>query len=193
VFTGAHGLANGLDALLDAAGELKRRFVTGVRFVLIGEGGQRKQLMERSRREGLDPWVTWVDRIPKTELARLLPRFDVGLMILKNLPAFYYGTSPNKFFDYIAGGLPVLNNYPGWLAEMITQHQCGMTVAPDDPAAFADRVLWLREHRDDRREMGRRARRLAESEFSRSVLGSRLVSLLEQVHADSERGRHGGC
>jgi glycosyltransferase involved in cell wall biosynthesis len=130
--------------------------------------------------------MTWVGRISKAELAGLLPRFDVGLMLLKNLPAFYYGTSPNKFFDYIASGLPVLNNYPGWLAEMITEHQCGMTVAPDDPAAFVDRVLWLREHRDDRREMGRRARRLAESEFSRPVLGRRLVSLLERVRADCD-------
>ena len=40
---------------------------------------------------------------------------DLGLMILKNIPAFYYGTSPNKFFDYISLGLPVLNNYPGWI------------------------------------------------------------------------------
>ena len=54
---------------------------------------------------------------------------DIGLMILENIPAFYYGTSPNKFFDYISLGLPVLNNYPGWLVEMISENNCGIAVA----------------------------------------------------------------
>ena len=54
--------------------------------------------------------------MPKTELNKLVASADVGLMVLANVPAFYYGTSPNKFFDYISSGLPVLNNYPGWLA-----------------------------------------------------------------------------
>jgi len=191
VFTGAHGLANGLDAVLDAAGEVRRRGVRGVRFVFIGEGGQRERLIQRSRSEGLTECTSWVPLVPKEELARLLPRMDVGLMILKNVPSFYYGTSPNKFFDYIACGLPVLNNYPGWLAEMIREHGCGLAVPPDDPKAFADAVLWLRDHPDERREMGRRARRLAETQFSRAVLGRRFVELLERVHEEwrEQRGR----
>jgi glycosyltransferase involved in cell wall biosynthesis len=184
VFTGAHGLANGLDAVLDAAGELRRRGVRGVRFVFIGEGGQRERLIQRSRSEGLTECTSWVPLVPKEELARLLPRMDVGLMILKNVPSFYYGTSPNKFFDYIACGLPVLNNYPGWLAEMIREHRCGLAVPPDDPKAFADAVLWLRDHPDERCAMGRRARRLAETQFSRAVLGRRFVELLERVHEE---------
>ena len=101
------------------------------------------------------------------------------MMILKNLPGFYYGTSPNKFFDYIAGGLPVLNNYPGWLAEMIDQHRCGVVVRPDDPRAFADAVLWMRDHPEEMKEMGRRGRKLAESEFSRDRLAGEFTRTLE--------------
>ena len=112
-YTGAHGLANGLDAVLDAAAEIRRRGEKNVRFVMIGRGGQRERLMARSRQEGLDELVTWLDPLPKNELARVLPRLNAGIMPLKNLPAFQYGTSPNKFFDYIASGLPVINNYPG--------------------------------------------------------------------------------
>lgn len=185
VFTGAHGLANGLDAVLDAACELRRRGVQGVRFVFIGEGGQRERLIRRSVSEGLAECTSWVPLVPKEELARLLPRMDTGMMILKNVPAFYYGTSPNKFFDYIACGLPVLNNYPGWLADMIREHRCGLAVPPDDPQAFADAVLWLRDHPDELREMGCRARLLAETQFSRAVLGRRFVELLERVHAET--------
>lgn len=182
-FTGAHGKANGLDAVLDAAAELKRRGVKGIRFVFIGYGGQRDRLMQRSKDEGLDTHVTWIGTVPKDELAQIMPRMNAGMMILKNSPAFYYGTSPNKFFDYIAAGLPVLNNYPGWLAGIITQNNCGKAIAPDDPKLFADTAIWMREHPDELRQMGLNSRRLAETEFSRDRLGQQFVETLERVHA----------
>jgi glycosyltransferase involved in cell wall biosynthesis len=119
--------------------------------------------------------------MPKTELAGVLPRMDVGMMILKNVPAFYYGTSPNKFFDYLACGLPVLNNYPGWVASLIERHECGLVAPPDDPAGFADAVVYLRDHRDELPEMGRRARKLAEERFSRDVLADQFVRALERA------------
>jgi glycosyltransferase involved in cell wall biosynthesis len=181
VFAGAHGLANGLDSAIDAVAELKRRGATGIRFVFIGDGGQKPRLMERSRREGLAPFISWVSPIPKERFAEILPRMHVGLMLLKNVPSFYYGTSPNKFFDFLAAGLPILNNYPGWLADLITQHRCGAVVQPDNPVAFADAVLQLREQKEDLRLMGRRARQLGEAEFSRDALGARFVSVLESA------------
>ncbi len=181
VFTGAHGLVNGLDAVLDAIGVLKERNEKGVRFVFIGSGAQRNRLIERSRCEGIESMISWIPSVAKEELAEILPRMDVGLMILRNLPVLYYGTSPNKFFDYIAGGLAVLNNYPGWLAELIEEHQCGRVVPPDDPPAFADVVLWLRDHRNEVRAMGLRARSLAEARFSRDRLGNEFVKTLEET------------
>jgi len=183
-FTGAHGLANGLDAVLDAAGELKRRGVKGVRFVFIGGGGQKPRLVQRSRDEGLEELTCWVDAMPKDELAKVLPSMDVGMMVLKNVPAFYEGTSPNKFFDFIACGLPVLNNYPGWVGRHIEEHRCGTVVPPDDPKAFADAVMDLRQRRTELPEMGRRARRLAETVFSRDLLAEKFVRVLEEAHAE---------
>ncbi|HUW84397.1 MAG TPA: glycosyltransferase family 4 protein [Phycisphaerae bacterium] len=188
VFTGAHGRANGLDAVLDAAAELRRRGQTGVRFVFIGQGSEKQRLMDRSRREQLDDLVSWVPPMSKQSLARILPGMGAGMQILKNVPAFYYGTSPNKFFDYIACGLPVLNNYPGWLADLIQQHECGVAVPPDDPGAFADAVLWLRDHPDQRRQMGRRARDLAETQFARDRLADTFVQTLEHAARAPRRG-----
>jgi glycosyltransferase involved in cell wall biosynthesis len=181
VFTGAHGMVNGLDAVLDAAVELKRRGESGIQFVFIGSGSQRDRLIERSRRDGIDDLCTFVASMPKLELARIIARMDVGLMILKNAPALYYGTSPNKFFDYIAAGLPVLNNYPGWLADMIDEHKCGLAVPPGDATAFAQALVWLRDHPAERADMGRQARMLAEAEFSRELLGTCFVQALERT------------
>jgi glycosyltransferase involved in cell wall biosynthesis len=187
VFTGAHGAANGLDAVLDAAVELKRRGESGIRFVFIGKGGQRDRLIERCRAEGLDSMMSWVESIRKEELAGVLPRMDVGMMILKNVPAFYYGTSPNKFFDYIASGLPVLNNYPGWLAGMIAEKKCGAVVPPGNAKAFADAVVRLRDNPADCKEMGKRSRELAETEFSRDRMGELFVGTLEQARREFKR------
>jgi glycosyltransferase involved in cell wall biosynthesis len=181
VFTGAHGLANGLDAVLDAAAELKRRGEKGIRFVFIGQGRERDRLIERSKREGTDSLIAWMAFIPKSELAQVLPRMDAGMMILKNIPNFYYGTSPNKFFDYIAAGLPVLNNYPGWVADMIGEAQCGRVVPPDDPRVFADACVWLRDHRAEGEAMGGRGRKLAEERFDRRVLGASFVKVIEDA------------
>jgi glycosyltransferase involved in cell wall biosynthesis len=181
VFTGAHGIANGLESVLDAARVLRDRGREDIRLVFVGDGKLKPPLVARARDERLESCV-FLDPVPKTRLAALLAGADVGLMVLADCPAFRYGTSPNKFFDYIASGLPVLNNYPGWLAEMIEEHRCGLAVPPRDPAAFADALVWLAEHPAEREAMGRRGRELAEREFGRVRLADRLVDFLEKVH-----------
>lgn len=182
VFTGTHGIANGLDAVLDAASELKRLDRTDIKLVLIGDGMLKAGLQKRCRMESLDA-VVFHPPVDKRRLAGLLASADIGMQILANVPAFYYGTSPNKFFDYIASGLPVLNNYPGWLAELIAHHQCGYSVPPDDPKAFADALIHAADHREGLPAMGRRARELARSEFSRDALASRFADWLEGAAA----------
>ena len=102
------------------------------------------------------------------------------MMILDNVPAFYYGTSPNKFFDYISSGLPVLNNYPGWLADLITKNQCGAVVPLEDPKAFADALCQLADNPELRKKYGENARQLAEQEFSRQKLATQFVDFLEK-------------
>ena len=66
-------------------------------------------------------------------------------MILKNIPAFYYGTSPNKFFDYISIGLPVLINYPGWISNLITENKCGIYTPPENPKIFMKNLIKLKK------------------------------------------------
>jgi glycosyltransferase involved in cell wall biosynthesis len=179
IFTGAHGIANGLDAVLDAAEELKKRGRKDIRLLFIGDGRLKPALKERAVSEELDNCL-FLDPIPKNKMPDLLLQVDVGMMILANVPAFYYGTSPNKFFDYIASGLPVINNYPGWLAGMITENKCGIAVPPEDPAAFADALEYMAEHPEEVAEMGKNARILAEGSFDRIQLAERFVDWLEQ-------------
>lgn len=183
IFTGAHGPANGLDAVLDAASHLKTMTdAVNVELHFMGDGKMKSHLVDRARSEGLSN-CHFHDPMPKVEMAAELNSYDVGLMILDNVPAFYFGTSPNKFFDYISAGLPVLVNHPGWLANLVTEHDCGIAVRPDDPVAFAAALRQLADSPTDRARMGANARALAEREFSRLDLGDRFVDFLEAAAA----------
>jgi glycosyltransferase involved in cell wall biosynthesis len=104
-------------------------------------------------------------------------------MVLRDVPAFYRGTSPNKFFDYLAAGIPVVNNYPGWLAGLIAEHHCGLVVPPGNPSAFADALQRLAVNANERRAMGAAARSLAEREFARPLLATRFIATLEAQSA----------
>ncbi len=180
VFAGTHGLANGLDAVLDAAAELKRRQRDDIKLLLIGQGKLKTGLQVRAQREGLIN-VVFHDAVNKERLAGLMAATDVGIQSLANVPAFYYGTSPNKFFDYIAAGLPVLNNYPGWLAELITHHRCGFAVPPDNAVAFADALEQAASDRVALKAMGQRGHALAQTEFDRNLLATQWIQWVTKI------------
>lgn len=190
VFTGAHGLANGLDAVLDAAAVLKAKGRDDIHLLFIGDGRLKPGLMARAEQEGLTNCI-FHDPIPKIALARVLRHVDVGMMILDDVPAFYYGTSPNKFFDYIATGLAVLNNYPGWLAGMIKKNECGKAVPPKDAHAFAKALIEMADNPDTVKKMGRNSRALAEREFNRAKLADEFSGFLEEV-GEGRKNREAG-
>ena len=173
IFTGTHGLANGLDAVIDAAVELQKRGRNDIKLVLVGDGMQKKPLIASAQQLELTN-VVFHEPVNKNKLAALMASADIGLQILANIPAFYYGTSPNKFFDYIAAGLPVLNNYPGWLADSITDRKCGFAVPPENPSAFADALEYAADHRNELKEMGVNAQQLAREQFNREDLSQKF-------------------
>ena len=81
-FTGAHGLANGLDAVLDAAAELQRRGRNDIKLLFIGDGRCKPALEARVAAEGLDNCM-FLPPLPKSQLARLLRQsVHAGLMVL---------------------------------------------------------------------------------------------------------------
>lgn len=178
-YFGTMGPANGLDFVLDAAAELKRRGERNAVFILHGDGKMRPHLEKRKEREDLDN-VIFSGPSDKLAVTRLAAAADVGLTIFKNVPILYT-CSPNKMFDTLAAGRPVLTNMPGWLTDTVEKNGCGIGVRPDDPVDFADKVQWLLSNREQLPEMGVKARELAEREFSRDTLARKLEALLVDV------------
>ena len=180
VFTGTHGQANGLDAALNAAVELKKRGRHDIKLVLVGQGKLKESLQARAKKEGLDN-VIFHPPVNKSKLAELMKGADIGLQLLANIPDFYYGTSPNKFFDYISAGLPVLNNYPGWLAGMINDNNCGYAIEPDNAQAFADALINAADNKELLPKMGNNALALAKRDFNRHNLADKWVTWVTGV------------
>ncbi|MEA3587666.1 glycosyltransferase family 4 protein [Pseudidiomarina sp. 1APP75-27a] len=174
IFTGTHGQANGLESVLESAAALKRRGRNDIKFALVGQGKLKTDLQKQAEVMELDN-VVFHKPVPKQDLVDLMADADIGLQVLANVPAFYYGTSPNKFFDYISAGLPVLNNYPGWLAEMIREYNCGYAVSPDNPEEFADALEHAADNKNDLLEKGQRAAVLAKSKFDRRDLANKWL------------------
>jgi lipopolysaccharide/colanic/teichoic acid biosynthesis glycosyltransferase len=192
IFTGTHGIANGLDSVLDAAAVLKKRQRDDIKIALVGDGKTKSALQQRAASQGLDN-VIFHDPVNKSRLAGLMAGADIGLQTLANVPAFYFGTSPNKFFDYISAGLPVLNNYPGWLAGIIEESGCGFAVAADDAEAFANALEQAADNRVQLVGMGEAASKLAHQQFDRNVFGHQFIEELRKatalpVAASAKRG-----
>lgn len=180
IYTGTHGVANGLDAALDAGSELMSRGCKHIKMVFVGQGKLKPSLVQRVEAEGLSN-IIFCEPVSKAKLAGLMTSADIGMQLLANVPAFYYGTSPNKFFDYISAGLPVLNNYPGWLAGMIKDEQCGYVVEPDNPKSFADALEEAANRKVELKKMGANARALAVKEFDRVNLSDQWVEWVTGV------------
>ena len=178
VYAGKHGRANGLEVVVEAARRLAELGRNDIRVVLIGDGACKPALVEQGK--GLSN-LLFLDPMPKVELAKLMHRVDIGIQCFVDIEIIFDTSAPNKFFDYISAGLPVIINYPGWTADLILSEEVGRPVPPRDPEAMAAAIVWLADHPDEARAMGRRGRQLAERRFDRLRFADQAVDLFEQL------------
>lgn len=183
IYAGAHGVANGLTSVLDAAKDLQVE-LPDVRFVLIGSGPTKDDLIERSVQLGLTN-VEFREPIPKSEIRGLLASADVGLHCLVDVPLFKHGLSPNKVFDYLAAGLPVVTNAVGEVGEFGGSH----AVMYAEIGQGIRKLHSLSE--SERREMGQAGRALVSRHHSRRAMARRLELMLDEVRGakSSRQGR----
>jgi glycosyltransferase involved in cell wall biosynthesis len=177
IYAGAHGIANDLDQLIDVARRMPAD--AGVQLVAVGDGPMREALVRRSRRLGLTN-LQWRPAVSPGELRRWLQAADVGLVILQDNPTFQT-VYPNKAFDYMAAGIPVVATVDGVLGELLTTSGAGISVPPGRPDHLVEALLGLRRDEDAARDMGNAGRRLVRSRFDRRSHARRYLELLEHL------------
>ncbi len=179
LFSGAHGIANGLESILDVAKYLQSSGFFDIKILFIGDGSQKLYLKNLAKTLKLENCI-FLEPVSKVELSFIMREcVDVGIMCLQNIPEFYNGTSPNKFFDYISAGLPVLINYPGWLAKIILDNNLGYFSDPNDTKCFAQNIITLYSDRKHLDELAVNCRSYAKLNFSREIMFRKLLKILQ--------------
>ena len=183
LYAGAHGPANGLDRVLEAARLLRAR--SECRFLFVGDGPAKEELVRCAREWDLDN-VEFRDPVPKVSMPSILAEADAGLMVLRDAPLFAFGVSPNKLFDYFGASLPVICNVPGEVAGMVQEASAGVLARSGSAEALADAILQLASRSPPARaQMGASGRRWVLDRHGLPQLAERLDDVLRSVLSGS--------
>jgi glycosyltransferase involved in cell wall biosynthesis len=173
LYAGLHGLAQGLDQVLKAAEELRSE--TGLRFVFVGDGPEKKSLSAQARRSNLNN-VAFLDPRPAHEIPDLVASADIVVVPLK---MYIPGAVPSKLYEAMASGRVVILIAEGEAAEIVREHHAGVIVRPNDIATLTQSLRMLMARPDLRRKLGKNGRNAAETYFDRSKICERFIDYLE--------------
>ena len=179
VYIGAHGIVNALDTVLETAKLLQDGGADKVHFLLVGDGPEKKRLVEKAENWGLNN-MSFYKSIPKDAVPELLRAIDTAVISWKNSDLYKkYGMSTNKLWDYMICAKPIV-----WAInsanDPVAQANCGITVPPENPEEMAKAIMKLRDLSDkERQAMGMRGYDYVMKYHSVPVLATKLLEVLE--------------
>ena len=177
LYAGAHGMSNDLGVILQSAQLLSDR--PEIAIVLLGDGKEKPALVEQAQAMRLTN-LHFLPPVPKSEMREALAGADACIAILKPIP-MYATVYPNKVFDYVAAGRPVILAIDGVIREVVEKAGAGIFVPPGDASALANAIRRLTDDRERGRAMGERGRRQVEEHFDRDKLADRLSLIMEEM------------
>lgn len=175
---GSLGLANGAETIIESAKLLKDD--SSVEFLFVGGGSTEDKLIEECQKHQLNN-VKFLGRFPMKEMSEIVNLSDVSMVSFKDFPILYTN-SPNKLFDSLSAGKPIIVNSAGWTKAMVEDYKCGYYVKPNKPQELVDKILFLKEHPEVVIEMGQNSRTLAETVYDKSILCRQFVQVIESVN-----------
>ncbi len=176
VYSGAHGLVNGLKNVIDAARLLDD---LPIKFYFIGDGQEKDNLIRQAT--GVNS-IIFNDPIPQSQMPEFLSKFDAILVSLSDIKLFRYGVSPNKLYDAYALGRPVITTIPGIINEEVSKFKVGVTSKADSASdlAISIKKLFLLS-RKEREKMSVNSRLLAEKEYSREIICEKFYQIIKSI------------
>ena len=192
LYAGAHGLANHLDYVLEAARLVEEQHPEfPLRFRFVGDGPEKAGLIKRAQELMLKN-VTFESPVPKAQIFELMVTADAFTIVVQNSPLYRWGISPNKLYDYLAMARPIVLAAPNLVFNNpVEEAGAGLTAPSDDVRAFARAIVDLaRLSPEERWQMGLRGRDYVERHHNVARLADRLEHLLtEAARAAPPRSR----
>jgi glycosyltransferase involved in cell wall biosynthesis len=183
IWAGSHNPMNGLDVVVDAARLLQSD--PDVLVAFIGDGSRKASLVAQA--DGL-PNVRFYDPLPRSEIQDFLRAADIGLLHSRRFDAFT-GARPNKLFEYMSAGLPILTTVPGEACQIVLDAGAGIHAEWENPHALAAAIVELASQPDTRREMGLRGHEYVIENHSRERTAEDLAALLREAIEQHARTR----
>jgi len=175
-YVGAHGVANGLDQILDTAVLLQD---TNVLFVLVGDGMQKEKLLKRAKDNHINN-VEFYDSVPKQEVFKFILASDMGTSVLLKNDTFKTVYS-NKTFDYMSCKKPILMAIDGVSRELVEKADAGVFVEPENPKDFEKKIRNYLNKPDQIRMQGMNGFNYAKNNFDRDVLAREYLEYLVKL------------
>jgi len=174
---GSLGLANGAHTIIESAKLMKD--VEDVEFLFVGGGSTEKDLICEVDKHQLTN-VKFLGKFPMKEVSEIVNFCDVSIVSFLDLPILYTN-SPNKLFDSLSAGKPIIVNSAGWTKDMVEQHNCGYYVNPIHPEELVEKLLFLKKHPEVVEQMGNNSRALAETVYDKTILCQEFVKTIEKT------------
>ena len=185
LYAGTHGMAQGLDVILDAARETRD---PNILYVFVGEGAEKETLMKRSKQLALTN-VHFLPNQPQPTMPALLNTVYASIIPLRRLELFK-AALPSKIFEAMAVARPVIGVMWGEAADLIRDSGCGLVVEPEDGQGLKDAVDKLAADPNLADELGQNGRRYVSEHYNRKAIAARLAQVLRETAAfDGQRAR----
>jgi colanic acid biosynthesis glycosyl transferase WcaI len=178
LYAGTHGMAQGLDTVLEAA---RRTKDAEVLYVLAGEGAEKESLVKKAQSEAIQN-VRFLSNQPKQVMPDLLRLAYATIVPLRRVELFKTAL-PSKMFESMACAKPIVASLWGEAADLVTSSGSGVVVSPEDPDALRDAVEQLAANPDRARKLGDNGRRYVLANFDRRQIAERFVALLQDAAA----------
>ncbi|MCP4971593.1 MAG: glycosyltransferase family 4 protein, partial [Arcobacter sp.] len=175
-YVGAHGVANGLNQVLDTASRLRN---TNVLFVLVGTGMQKIKLMQKANEMNLSN-VKFFDPVPKIEVIKFILASEMGTSVLLKNDTFKTVYS-NKTFDYMSCKKPILMAIDGVSRELIEKADAGIYVEPENPDDFELKIRLYLDSPSELLRQGENGYRFAKEHFDREILAKKYLEHLKSL------------
>lgn len=176
-YGGIHGLAQGLEVVIDAAEILKDN--KNIQFVFIGDGPEKKKLINMVDEKKLKN-VTFLPVQPKINMPKIIASMDTSIIPLKKLDIFK-GALPSKMFEALSTELPIVLAVEGEAANLINEAKAGIVVEPENPKAMAEAILKLANDAELRNTLGKNGRKYVIKNYSRDNITRKLENILMNI------------
>jgi glycosyltransferase involved in cell wall biosynthesis len=178
LYQGVVSPGRGLEQLIRGA----KHLAPGILVAILGGTGHEyeRKLKELAVQEGADS-IVFMDRVPYDELLDYTAGADIGLLPIEEICLHYELCMPNKLFEYLMAGLPVLAPDNPWMREVVAKNAVGVLCDTGKPESVAGAINSIIGNPEKYAKMASNARRAAEEKFNWELESRKLVDAYREI------------